>query len=441
MKPIKGFSKLTKVEKLNYIVENYLDASKHKLEEIKSFWHSNAQAQQILDDFSENTVSNFFFPYGVVPNFKLNENLYCVPMVIEESSVVAACARSANFWLSRGGFKAEIIGTEKIGQVHFSWKGESSKLIKFFNESAKELLLNEVAPLLTNMEQRGGGLNSLELRDCTDREDDYYQLWATFETCDAMGANFINSVLEALGQKLRTLVSENESFNESEKDLLVIMAILSNYTPNCRVKAMVECPVEDLEDKSLGMSAELFATKMRKAVRIAEIDVNRATTHNKGIFNGIDALILATGNDFRAIEACGHTYAARDGQYRSLTHCEIENGIFRFWIDIPLALGTVGGLTKLHPMAKLSLDMLNKPSAKELMMIVAACGLAQNFGALRSLVTSGIQKGHMKMHLVNILNQLEASEQEREIVRAKFQDRIVSYKDVREELASLRDLQ
>jgi len=171
---------------------------------------------------------------------------------------------------------------------------------------------------------------------------------------------------------------------------------------------------------------------MSKAIRIAHIDPYRATTHNKGIFNGIDAVILATCNDFRAIEAGGHTYAAKDGQYKSLSHCSIENGIFKFWLDVPLAIGTVGGLTKLHPVAKRSLELLGNPDARTLMQIVAVTGLAQNFAALRSLVTVGIQKGHMKMHLLNILNHLEASEKQIKEAVAYFKDKVVSFSAVRD---------
>ena len=185
---------------------------------------------------------------------------------------------------------------------------------------------------------------------------------------------------------------------------------------------------------------EVFARKFTKAVRIAEIDVNRATTHNKGIFNGIDAVILATGNDFRATEACGHSYAARNGKYESLTHVGVKDGKFRFWMDIPLAVGTVGGLTNLHPLAKTSLEMLGSPNAEELMQIIASIGLAQNFAAVSSLVTTGIQKGHMKMHLMNILNHLEANESERKLAKEKFCNDIISFTKVRDYINSIRSL-
>ena len=177
----------------------------------------------------------------------------------------------------------------------------------------------------------------------------------------------------------------------------------------------------------------------KKYVNIAEVEPYRAVTHNKGIMNGIDAVVLATGNDFRAVEAGVHAYASRKGRYSSLTHAKIENGIFTFWIEIPLALGTVGGLTNLHPLVKLSLEMLHKPSAKELMKIVAVAGLAQNFAALRSLTTTGIQEGHMKMHLMNILNQFEATDNEKIILVDHFKTNVVTHNAVVDAINKLRN--
>lgn len=440
MNPISGFSKLSKLEKINYLVENYLSSSKFSKDKIQSYWHDNEIEQRVFDDFSENTVTNFYSPYGVVPNFLLNDSLKCIPMVIEESSVVAASAKAAKFWLTRGGFKAEVVSTTKVGQVHFIWKGETTLIEKLFNDKKEEIISN-VSPLVQNMNKRGGGILSLSLKNCTDLEEGYYQLNAEFETCDAMGANFINSVLEEFGKHWQLLINSEDSFTNDDRDVQIVMCILSNYTPNCLVKCWVEADVEDLNDSGLGMSGEEFASKFARAVRIAKADVSRAVTHNKGIFNGIDAVILATGNDFRAIEACGHAYAARDGQYRSLTDCTVKDGKFKFEIEIPLALGTVGGLTSLHPMAKISLDMLGNPKANELMMITAAIGLAQNFGAVRSLVTTGIQKGHMKMHLMNILNHLEANNEERESAKSEFETKIISFNAVRDFIAALRNYQ
>jgi hydroxymethylglutaryl-CoA reductase len=264
------------------------------------------------------------------------------------------------------------------------------------------------------MEKRGGGILDIVLVDKTEKLENYYQLHVTFETVDSMGANFINSCLEVIAKEFRN------------DEIEIVMSILSNYVPECLVRAEVSCKIEDLGNED----PQKFAQKFHQAVQIAEVEPYRAVTHNKGIMNGIDAVVLATGNDFRAVEAGVHAYASRSGQYKSLTHCEIENGIFRFWIEIPLALGTVGGLTSLHPMAKLSLDMLQKPSARELMMIMATAGLAQNFAALRALTTKGIQHGHMKMHLMNILNQLGANDADKKEIADYFEGKTVSHSAV-----------
>ncbi len=431
---ISGFSKLSKRNKIKWIVQNFFKDPEAVAKELTSYWLRNEEQQKVLDGFSENTISNFYLPYGVAPNFVINENPYVIPMVTEESSVVAAVSKAAKFWMQRGGFQTEILGTTKIGQVHFSWNGKIEKLQSVF-EDLQTQLRAEAKPITKNMDARGGGILDIELLDFTDKEPDYYQLKVSFETCDSMGANFINSVLESFGHTLKQFVATHPIFDNSERGLTVIMAILSNYTPDCVVRAKVECPIEELGSID-GMDAETFALKYYTAVRIAHIDPYRATTHNKGIFNGIDAVVLATCNDFRAIEACGHTYAAKDGQYKSLSHCSIENGIFKFWLDVPLAVGTVGGLTKLHPVAKRSLELLGNPDAQTLMQIIAATGLAQNFAALRSLVTVGIQKGHMKMHLLNILNHLEASEKEVKEAVVYFKDKVVSFSAVREFLSS-----
>jgi hydroxymethylglutaryl-CoA reductase len=199
----------------------------------------------------------------------------------------------------------------------------------------------------------------------------------------------------------------------------------------------VSCKVEELTENS-NRSSQEFAEKFVQAVNIAEIEPYRAVTHNKGIMNGIDAVVLATGNDFRAVEAGVHAYASRNGQYSSLTHAKIEDGVFTFWMEIPLALGTVGGLTKLHPLVKWALELLGEPSAKELMQIVAVAGLAQNFAALRSLTTTGIQEGHMKMHLMNILNQFEATSEEKIILVKHFTTHTVTYSAAMEAINDLR---
>jgi hydroxymethylglutaryl-CoA reductase len=286
------------------------------------------------------------------------------------------------------------------------------------------------------MKKRGGGLLNIQLRNVTETLSGYYQLRCTFETLDAMGANFINSCLEAIATTFEAEAQKFKAFKDAQQFPKVVMSILSNYVPNCLVRAEVSCHVNDLEQNDINGTE--FAEKMLRAVAIAKASPSRAVTHNKGIMNGIDAVVVATGNDFRAVEAGVHAYASKDGTYSSLTHASLENDIFKFWIEIPLALGTVGGLTSLHPMVKFNLQLLKNPSAKELMKIVAVAGLAQNFAALRSLVTTGIQKGHMKMHLMNILNGLQASETEKKKAVQHFKETTISQTAVSDFISSLK---
>jgi len=436
-KTISGFSKLSKGGKIKWMVENFFKDPEIVVRELQSYWHSNEEQQKILDNFSENTISNFPMPFGVAPNFIINDKPYCIPMVIEESSVVAAASAAAKFWMSRGGFTTKIVSTKKLGQVHFLWNGDKFKLYYHF-DAIKKVLIEECFSLTKSMVKRGGGILDIELIDLTDKEEGLFQLLASFETCDSMGANFINTCLEQFAVSLKNYFKLSEHFQKEEKKMEVLMSILSNYTPKCIVRASVECDIADLGKFQGGMTAEQFAKRFAMAIRIAEIDPYRATTHNKGIYNGVDAVVIASGNDFRAIEACGHAYAARNGQYESLSHCSVENGKFKFWLDLPLAVGTVGGLTSLHPIAKRSLELLENPNARELMSIIAVAGLAQNFSAIRSLVTTGIQKGHMKMHLQNILNQLKANKEEESAAVTHFADQIVSFSAVREFIEKFR---
>ncbi len=437
MEAISGFSKMSKEAKIQWVVDHFEDPQE-ALDLLESYWHQDPKRQKLHDEFIENTLTNYYIPFGIAPNFLINDKMYAIPMAIEESSVVAAAAKAANFWLKRGGFKTTILSTTKIGHVHFAYWGDYDKLHRFFENEVKQKLFEESADITRNMRQRGGGIKDILLINKTFEEPNYYQLMATFETCDSMGANFINSCLEQFAKTFKREIEASDLFTEKEKELQVIMCILSNYTPECLVRAEVSCKVEDLEDEKKEYSWQEFTDKFEKAVHIARIEPYRATTHNKGIMNGIDSVILATGNDFRAVEACAHTYASRSGKYRSLTDVKVENGVFTFWLDIPLSLGTVGGITSLHPMVKFALNVLENPSAQDLMGITAVVGLAQNFSALRSLVTSGIQKGHMKMHLLNILNQLEATADERKTIIKHFEKDTVSHAKVVEIFCQLR---
>ncbi|MDO9255762.1 MAG: hydroxymethylglutaryl-CoA reductase [Bacteroidales bacterium] len=430
-----GFSRLNKDQKIDLVASKVPDPELFG-QTLHASWHRDPATQKMIDEFSENTLGNYFFPYGVAPNFLINGKMYMVPLVIEESSVVAAASGAAKFWAERGGFHSEIIGLEKIGQVHFTWNGGYELLDCHFAEIRKQMFAN-TSRITANMMKRGGGILSIELVDMTDKIPDYYQVKATFDTRDSMGANFINSCLEEFADTLRDYAAGCNAL--SLYSLQVVMSILSNYTPNCLVRTWVEGLIteEGHHYDDLYTDRE-FVARFETGVRIAQVDRYRATTHNKGIYNGIDAVVLATGNDFRAVEACGHAYASRNGEYSSLSKVEIKGNIFHFSLEVPMALGTVGGLTHLHPLAKLSLQLLGNPDAAELMMIASAAGLANNYSAVKSLVTKGIQKGHMKMHLLNILNVYLATDEEKKQAVEFFKHEKVSHSAVNGFLESIR---
>jgi len=431
---IEGFSKISKEEKIKWIEKNYFNNVSNPI--LKNYWNNDDSLQKIHDEFTENTLSNFYLPLGVAPNFLIDNKDYTIPMVIEESSVIAAACKAAKFWRNKGGFKTSILNFKKTGQVHFIFKGDKQKLNIFFKNN-KLKFYEDCKEISSNMKKRGGGILNVELLDKTHDIDNYFQINAVFDTVDSMGANFINSCLEQFASTLKNEINQCSDFTNSDYSLEIIMSILSNYVPECLVRAEVSCDLSEI-DQTGGLSGKEYANKFIQAINIAKTQTSRAVTHNKGIMNGIDSVVIATGNDFRAIEAGVHAYAAKSGMYKSLTDACVENNTFKFWIEIPLALGTVGGITNLHPLVKWSLELLKNPNAKELMKIVAVAGLAQNFGAVNSLITTGIQKGHMKMHLINILNSLNASEKEKTKLIDFFKNNTVSFSSVKNELEKLR---
>ena len=430
-----GFSKLNKSEKIDWVINNFFNSSNTDLELLKKYWSNDDELQKIHDEFSENTISNFFLPLSVAPNFIIDKNNYTIPMATEESSVVAAACKSAKFWSKRGGFKTEIIDLVKTGQVHFKYDGAKEKIFKFFKQ-IKKRLISGCSEITKNMRERGGGILDIELIDKTNDIENYYQISSRFNTVDSMGANFINSCLEQYAKTFETEFLNSKFFEKNEK-LEIIMSILSNYVPECLVRAEVRCKVDELKNKDI-QDPKIFAQKFVDAIKIAKNDIGRAVTHNKGIMNGIDSVVIATGNDFRAVEACAHAYASKNGNYSSLSHARVQKDEFVFWMEIPLAVGTVGGITNLHPLVKWSLKLLKKPSASDLMRIIVVAGLAQNFAALRSLITSGIQLGHMKMHLINILNTLDADNSEKKTLVEYFKKHKVSFRKAEKALTKLR---
>ena len=403
-----GFSKLSRAEKIDWLKKNILDNSHQVKLILDKYLNSNKDIQAIHDSFSENSISNFYLPYSVSPNFLINDKIYTIPLVTEESSVVAALSNAAKFWFDKGGFKTEVKSFTKKGQIHFSFDGDKNILEEFIKINEKEIL-KSTDIIAKNMKKRGGGISSIQLIDKTDELKNYFQLSVDFNTSDSMGANFINSCLESMSKKIKEL--SDEYFKKNNYGINIIMSILSNYTPDCIVESYAECDINDLVDIA-NIEAKEFAEKMKYAFDIAKIDISRAVTHNKGIMNGIDAILIATGNDFRAVEAGIHAYASSNSKYQSLSECSISGNKFRLSLKIPLSVGTVGGITDLHPLVKLSLQILDNPSSKDLMCIIASVGLAQNFAAVKSLITSGIQEGHMKMHLINLLIKNNASEEQ-----------------------------
>ena len=320
----------TKEEKIQWLADNYLANNSGAITILEKYWNRDESLQKLHDGFIENTISNYYLPFSIAPNFLINQKLYVLPMVIEESSVVAAASNAAKFWLDKGGFIAKVISTIKNGQIHINFFGSVTDIQDFFSE-IKPQLQKSITSIEKNMKKRGGGLLDISLINTTEKLDGYYQLHCTFNTGDAMGANFINSCLEKIANTFETLAKEFSAFADKNTFPEVILSILSNYVPECLVQAHVQCSVEQLTTREL--KGEKFAEKFVRAVDIAIAEPRRAVTHNKGIMNGIDAVLLATGNDYRAVESGIHAYASKNGNYTSLTHAKIENGIFSFWID------------------------------------------------------------------------------------------------------------
>jgi len=424
-----GFSKLSRDEKISWVSKNFLDNSNEFEDILNKYLNDDKDIQSIHNSLSENAISNFHLPYSISPNFLINHKNYCVPLVTEESSVVAALSNSSKFWYDRGGFKSKVISKIKTGQIHFKYNGNAKILGKFINDN-EDRLIESTDSLTKKMRERGGGISKIRLVNKSAELKSYYQLHVDFETIDSMGANFINSCLEIISKEFHQLLNDSPQFKESEKKIEVIMSILSNYTPECIVESSLECKISDLGNID-GMSSEEFAFRFKDAFDIANIDINRAVTHNKGIMNGVDAVLISTGNDFRAVEAGVHAFASRKGNYKSLSECSIIDNIFKINLKIPLSIGTVGGITDVHPMVRLSLKLLNNPTSNDLMSIICSVGLAQNFAAIKSLVTTGIQKGHMKMHLINLLIKQNATKNQIEKSKEYFRDKEINSESVK----------
>ncbi|MEM9950948.1 MAG: hydroxymethylglutaryl-CoA reductase, degradative [Chloroflexota bacterium] len=334
----------------------------------------------------ENVIGEYSLPLGIATNFLINDKDYLVPMVIEEPSVVAAVSNAAKMFRAGGGFISYSDEPIMIGQIQILGISDT--------EATKDNILTQKAMLLTeankvggSIVKRGGGARDIEVHIFEDTPIGHMLVvHLLFDTREAMGANAINTAAEHLAPFLEEITSGR-----------VNLRILSNLTDRRKAKAEGVIPAELLARE--GISGDAAVKSIVEAGVFAEIDPYRATTHNKGIMNGIDAVIIATGNDWRAIEAGAHAFAARNGQYTSLSKWwQDEDGNLRGSLELPLAVGTVGGATRVHPTAGVALQIMDNPSSRELAEIIACVGLAQNLGAIRALATEGIQHGHMRMH-------------------------------------------
>lgn len=387
-----GFSKKTPAERLQMLKEKGLLQDEH--------WQL-LDSQQTLpletaNQMSENVLATLALPYSLVPDFLVDGKSYQVPFVTEEPSVVAAASFAAKIIKRSGGFETEVHKRQMIGQIALYQVDNADQAIKDVLRKKKELLeqANQAYPSIV---ARGGGARDLWLEP----KEDFLIFYLSVNTQEAMGANMLNTMLEALTLPLEELTGGKS-----------LMAILSNYATDSLVTARCVIDYRFLSrDKA---EAELLADKMQLASKLAKVDPYRAVTHNKGIFNGIDALVLATGNDWRAVEAGAHAYASREGSYRGLSTwtADLDKRQLHGQMTLPMPIATKGGSIGLNPTVTASFDLLGQPQAKELASIIVSVGLAQNFAALKALVSTGIQAGHMKLQAKSLALQAGAQDEE-----------------------------
>lgn len=391
-----GFSKKTPAERLEFL-------KAHELLQTEN-WQNLANQYHLpletANQMSENVLSVLALPYSIAPDFLIDGQVYQVPFVTEEPSVVAAASFAAKIIKRNGGFKTKIHNRQMIGQVALYDVPDVAKALEQIQHEKSALLelANQAHPSIV---KRGGGASDLRT-DFLEGETDFLVVYLVVDTQEAMGANILNTMLESLKERLEELTGGQS-----------LMAILSNYATEALVTASCEIDFHSLSrDKA---EAERTAQRIALASQFAKQDPYRASTHNKGIFNGIDAVLLATGNDWRAIEAGAHAYATRDGRYQGLSNwkANLEEKKLYGQLTLPMPVAAKGGSIGLNPMVVASFDLLGQPTAKELASIIASVGLAQNFAALRALVTTGIQAGHMKLQAKSLA--LLAGAQEDEI--------------------------
>jgi len=376
---ISGFYKLPVEERVKKVSE----LSGLSVEEVRLLLSQGLSLEQ-ADRMIENLVGVFRQPLGVAVNFLINGRDYLIPMATEEPSVVAAASNAAKIVRESGGFKAESTEPIMIGQIQLTKIGDPAKASKRILSKKEELIAdaNKLDPVLVKF---GGGIRDLKVRILDSIIGKLLVVHLHVDVRDAMGANAVNTMCEALAPTLEELSGGK-----------VCLRIISNYATErlARARATV---------KKEALGGEAVVDAVVAAYALADADVYRAATHNKGIMNGITAVVLATGNDTRAVEAGAHSYAARSGVYKPLSkYAKNKDGDLECEIELPIAVGLVGGATKSHPTAQYAVKVLGVKTARELSEVMAAVGLAQNMAALRALATEGIQRGHMELHARNI---------------------------------------
>jgi hydroxymethylglutaryl-CoA reductase len=362
---------------------------------------------EVADIMVENAVGTFALPFGVALNFQVNGRDHVVPMVVEEPSVIAAASNAALVARAGGGFAAEAEPGAMIGQIQLVDVPDPGAAVERIG-AARARLLSAAEELTPGLCRRGAGPRDVEVRLVrTAGGETMVVVHVLLDTGDAMGANAVNSLIEALAPMVEDIAGGT-----------VCLRILSNLADRRLARAAVRLPFSALARE--GFDGAEVAERMMHAYEFAAADPYRAATHNKGIMNGIDALAIATGNDWRAIEAGAHAYACRNGSYSSLTVWEIEGQYLVGSIELPMAVSTVGPLVQSHPRVRLALRLLGVSSARELGGIMAAVGLASNLGAMRALATEGIQKGHMALHARSVSHAAGARGEEAEVLRQQL---------------------
>lgn len=417
MSRFSGFYKKTRQERIDILNQERMLQAKT----VEILRKDQNLPENIAGKMAENHLGTFCLPFSVIPEFLLDGQEYSLPMVTEEPSVVAACSFGAKIIGRSGGFTSDIQNRLMIGQVALYNVAEPQVAQKNIEHETATILslANQAHPSIV---KRGGGARTLR----TEIKDQFLIVYLSVDVKEAMGANILNTMLEGIKDYLEE-ISRGKA----------LMAILSNYASESLVTARCRITISSLATSAA--LAQETAEKIALASQLAQIDTYRATTHNKGIFNGIDGLVVATGNDWRAVEAGAHAYAARDGHYRGLSTWTIDGEELLGQMTLPMPIATVGGSIGLNPKVQAAFDILGQPKARTLASLIVAVGLCQNFAALRALVTTGIQAGHMKLQAKSLAILAGATESEADIIAQQLRkEQHTNLETAKQLLATLR---